>query len=252
MNTRVIITAMLTAVIIAASITAVAAENATITGDSVMVHGNPSLSPGRIAGDLARGARVEVKSETTFLSTIDGHTAPWYEIVFGGKTGYVFGRYVTIDPGAKVNVDYPDKNADYSNRVARFVRDNLASLGATQSEIVKRLGPPVSTREIVSVDLDRITPDHAITYDGISFEIYGTNGADGSPYRLTCTSGSYSFDGLKVGSSEADVRTFFGGPGRADGDHLIFDAMLSAYLSAVFRIENGKVTWIRLENVPYD
>ncbi|MBN2223070.1 MAG: hypothetical protein JW765_00190, partial [Deltaproteobacteria bacterium] len=194
---------------------AVAAENATITGDNVRVRSNASLSFGYISGELMKGARVEVRSETSFLDTIDGFTAPWYEIIFEGRYGYyVFGRYVTVDPGATVNVDYPDENADWSNRVARYVRDNLVSLGATQSEIVRRLGKPISSENIIGVEAGETVTNRRITYDGISFEVYGPGPQDGYPYRLTCTSGAYDFGGLKVGSSMTDVKRLLGEPER--------------------------------------
>jgi hypothetical protein len=239
--------------LVALSSPAIAAENATVTGDNVRVRSFPGLTIGYVAGEFMNGTRVEVTSETSFLSTIDGYTAPWYEVIFEGRKGYfVFGRYVKLAPGATINVDYPTENTDWSNRVARFVRDNLLSLGAKQSEIVKRLGKPISSTEIIGVEAGENVTNHRITYEGISFDIGGPNGEDNPPFSLTCTTDAYEFGGLKVGSPVEDVKRLLGETDRVDGDRLVFGTTLSAYLAAVFKIENGKVTWILLENVSYD
>ena len=165
---------------------------------------------------------MEVSSETSYLSTIDGYTAPWYEVTFeGGKGYFVFGRYVKLDPGATVNVDYPSERADWSNRVARFVRDNLVSLGASQSDIVERLGKPISSTEIEGVEAGLTVTNHRLTYDGISFDIGGPNGEDKPPFSLTCTTDAYDFGGLKVGSPVADVKRLLGEPSEVEGDTLM-------------------------------
>ena len=195
---------------------------------------------------------MEVRRESNFLNTIDGYTAPWYEIAYDGQTGFVFGRYVKIDPGAKVDVDFPGKNADWSNRVARFVRDNLLSLGVRQSEIVKRLGPPVSSTEIENVEAGLPVTDHRLIYNGITFDIGGPNGEDNPPFSLKCTTDAYDFGELKVGSSVADVKRLLGEPSEVEGDTLMYRTILSAALSASFKIQNGKVTRIELWHVSYD
>jgi len=245
--------ALFIAAAVFSSLPAFAAENATITGDSVRVRDFPCVSADcRIVNSLDRGTRVEVRCESHFLSTVDGYTAPWYEISYSEGTGYVFGRYVKIDPGGTVNVDYPSERADWSNRVARFVRDHLVSLGAKQSEIVKRLGQPISSTELSGVEAGLTVTNHRLTYDGIIFEIYGPNGEDAGPFFLTCTADAYDFGGLKVGSSVADVKRLLGEPSEVKGDTLRYQTILSAEIGASFRIQNGKVTEIELWSVSYD
>jgi len=250
---RIVLVPVILAALAVLVIPAIAAENATITGDGVRVRDYPCVSEDcRITNSLAKGTRVGVRCESNFLSTIDGYTAPWYEISYSEGTGYVFGRYVTIDPGAKVNVDYPSGNADWSNRLARFVRDNLASFGTRQSEIVKRLGKPISSKEISGVEAGLSVTNHRLTYDGITFDIYGPNDEDRGPFSLTCTTDAYDFGGLKVGSSAADVKRLLGEPSEVKGDTLWYETILSAAMGASFRIQNGMVTRIELWKISYD
>ena len=193
---------------------------------------------------------MEVLTETDFLNTIDGYTAPWYEISYGGQTGYVFGRYLKLDGGTTVDIDPTNR---YNNRITRFVRDNLALFGTSQLDIIKRLGQPISSTEYESVEAGLTVKNHRLTYDGISFEISGQNGDDdGLAFSLTCTTGSYNFGELRVGSPVTDVKRILGEPDRVDGDRHTYSTILSAIHSASFRIQNGKVTEITLSSLSYD
>jgi uncharacterized protein YraI len=251
---RIALVTALLAALVALSAPAFTAENATITGDSVSVRSFPSVSPlfGQVLGELTKGTRVEVTFETDSLDTLDGYTAPWYEIAYREQRGDVFGKYVKLDGGITVNIGYPIGVKDHSNRVARFVRDELTSFGTSQSYIVKRLGEPISSTEREDIEAGATAINHTLTYDGISLEIKGVNGEDGYPFSLTCTTGSYNFGGLKVGSPVADVKRILGEPDRVDGDRLTYSTILSAIHSASFRIQNGKVTEITLSSRSYD
>jgi hypothetical protein len=84
------------AALAALSAPAIAAENATITGDGVRLRMMPSTS-GEIVQAFKKGTRLEVVSKTDFTDTIDGNTASWYEATGGGRTGFVFGKFVELD-----------------------------------------------------------------------------------------------------------------------------------------------------------
>jgi uncharacterized protein YraI len=239
------------AALVALSFPAFAAENATITGDNVRVRSFPSVSPSfaKVLGELARGARVEVRSETDFLDTVDGYTGPWYSIAYGGESGFVFGRYVKIDRSATVYI-YPENRT--SELILRYIRDNLASFGTSQSYIVKRLGQPIKSLEREDIEAGAPATNHTLVYDGISFDVFGRSGEDMPPFSLTCTTDAYDFGGLKVGSPVADVKRVLGEPNSVDGNWIEYFATGSAAFGASFKIQNGKVVEIRLSALPYD
>jgi hypothetical protein len=98
---RVVIIPLILAALVTLSAPAFAAENATITGDDVRLRAMPSTS-GAIVQVFKKGARVEVVSKTDFTDTIDGNAAPWYEATGGGKTGFVYGKFIELDSGMAV------------------------------------------------------------------------------------------------------------------------------------------------------
>jgi uncharacterized protein YgiM (DUF1202 family) len=82
-------------------ITAMAAENATITGDGLRLREHPTTNAGVLAS-MNKGTRVEVLAHTEFTESIDGFTGYWYKIVYNGMVGYVFGKYIIPDAGVYV------------------------------------------------------------------------------------------------------------------------------------------------------
>jgi len=79
--------------------TATAADNATITGDSVRMRWEPNTNA-EIITTLNKGTRVEVVSRSGVYQTIGGDSAFWYNVTYGKDSGYVFGRFVAIDRAA--------------------------------------------------------------------------------------------------------------------------------------------------------
>jgi hypothetical protein len=80
------------------SLVAVAAENATITGEGLRIRQTPSMDSA-VLGSLGKGMRVEVMTHTDSTDSIDGFTGYWYYIDYKGIFGYVFGKYIKIDAG---------------------------------------------------------------------------------------------------------------------------------------------------------
>jgi len=81
--------------------TAMAAENATITGDGLRLREGPTTEA-KILDSMDKGTRVEVLAHTDFTDSIDGFTGYWYKIVYKGTIGYVFGKYINTDIGVYV------------------------------------------------------------------------------------------------------------------------------------------------------
>src|SRR4030042_5285775 len=82
-----------------AALYAVAADNATITGDGVRVRGE-SRTAAEIITTLAKGTRVEVINRSQVYQTIGGDSAFWYYVTYGKDSGFVFGRFIAIDPAS--------------------------------------------------------------------------------------------------------------------------------------------------------
>lgn len=80
-----------------ASYTVPAADNATITGDGVRLRGEPNTDAA-VIGTLSKGARVEIVFRTGTMQTIDGSSSYWYFTNAGDNGGYIFGRFIAIDP----------------------------------------------------------------------------------------------------------------------------------------------------------
>jgi hypothetical protein len=86
-------------VCLAAAYAAAAADNATITGDSVRIRYEASTDA-EIVATVNKGTRVEVISRTGVFQTIGGDSAFWYYVTYGKDTGFIFGRFIAIDPAA--------------------------------------------------------------------------------------------------------------------------------------------------------
>ena len=78
---------------------AAAADNATITGDGVRMRWE-SRTDAEIITTLNKGTRVEVINRSQVYQTIGGDSAFWYYVTYGKDSGFVFGRFIAIDPAA--------------------------------------------------------------------------------------------------------------------------------------------------------
>jgi hypothetical protein len=250
----------------ALSASALAAENATISGDGVRMRTLPTATGSVfIVKSLERGMRVEALGKTDFTDTIDGHTAPWYRINHGKDDGYVFGRYVTPDEGVTISV--LDRASE--PYIVHFVNVGLGTFGRTDVQITKKMGKPISVEKYKGEGIFEPFSYYRLIYEGIYFEMFGQPG-EGGVWALLCTSGSYAFSGLRVGSPMADVKRLLGEPTmanepmiryqhntkgyapdpyRKEGDILTYYEALNA---ASFRIVDGKVKEIALYNDSYD
>jgi hypothetical protein len=207
------------AALVALSAPAYGAENATITGDGVKIRELPSVSANYYINTLLyKGTRVEAREKTDYSDTVDGYSAPWYGIVHNGQIGYVFGRYVKLDEGVTLDLLHPTPTEYFQDQITRFVDEGLQEFGKTDSEIIEKLGRPVSSKEydgVIHAYFYEGETFHTLTYNGITFDMHGPAG-NGTISEITCTSGSYEFSGLKVGASVGDVMRMLGTPYRTD------------------------------------
>jgi hypothetical protein len=74
-------------------------ENATITGDAVRIREDAGTDA-PVVTTLNKGARVEVVNRMSLYQTIGGSSAYWYYINYRDASGYVFGKFIAIDPAA--------------------------------------------------------------------------------------------------------------------------------------------------------
>jgi uncharacterized protein YraI len=200
------------------------AENATITGDKVNVREQPSIW-NRIVQTLDKGTRVEVVTGTDFTDTIDGFTAPWYKIDLGRFYGFVFGRYVELDPGVTVPPLGP--RDPYSDPMFRFIERGRTMFGGTRSAVIKALGRPVSVTEekFESSRVDgRWTYAYVrtLTYKGVVVGVFESEKGWEYIDYVALTTDAYALDGLKVGSSVADVERILGPPTKVEGESLYY------------------------------
>jgi hypothetical protein len=248
---------------VALSTPAIAAENAAITGDKVNVREQPAVWE-RTWGTLDKGTRVEVQYVSDFTDTVDGVTAPWYFIKCGdgllsyGNYGFVFGRYLALDPDTEVP-PLPRGPSSYVDPIERFIQHGLHSLGINEAEITNNLGQPLSITKVKSEDnyiLDGYVVNRRLTYRDIVIEI--RTRAEARPdnrddiHLLSTTGNAYSFDGLKVGSTVADVRRVLGGPAEETVESLTYRDNSMGVHEAVFTLRDGVVTEIVLDTTYND
>ncbi len=239
--TRKILNLLFLVTLIALSAPAYPAENAVITGDSVRVRTQPSVRED-VRGTLNKGARVQVISRTDFSDTIDGYAAPWYEIVYGEYGGFVFGRYVKLDPGVSVPPLGPGEL--YGDPVSRFIMHGLYNFGKSTPDVLKTLGQPISRVHekaeglIVGVD--------TLTYKGLVISTRGIESGKTFVFMVTCTTPAYAFDTLKVGSPISDVERVLGPPQQPydPGDESVSYYNISGFDWVTFMLKNGTVTEI--------
>lgn len=217
------------------------ADNAVITGDSVRVRTQPSVRED-VRGTLDKGARVQVISRTDFSDTIDGYAAPWYEIAYGDYGGFVFGRYVKLDPGVSVPALGPGEL--YADPISRFIMDGLYNFGKGMPDVIKTLGQPISRVHekaeglIVGVD--------TLTYNGLVISTREIESGRTFVYMVTCTTPAYAFDTLRVGSAFSDIERVLGPPQEpySPGDESISYYNVSGFEWVTFMLKNGVVTEI--------
>ncbi len=220
---------------------AAAADNAVITGDSVRVRTQPSIWED-VRGMLDKGARVEVISRTDFTDTIDGYAAPWYGIDYGQYGGFVFGRYVTLDPGAIV---LPLPTSDiYGDRVSRFIVRGLRTFGKSEPDVIKSLGPPILRVHEKAGGL--IVGAGTLTYEGL---VIGTREIEGGKtfvYSVDCTTPAYEFNGLRVGDTFSDVQRLIGPPMQppASENETVTYYNISGFQWVTFTLKDGVIVEI--------
>lgn len=220
---------------------AFAAENAAITGDSVRVRTQPSVWED-VRGTLNKGARVFVVSRTSFTDTIDGYTAPWYGIDYGPYGGFVFGRYVKLDPGAVV---LPLPAGDiYGDGVSRFIARGLYRFGKTTADVTKTLGKPISSVHETASGL--IIGVYTLTYEGLVISAREIEGGKTFVFTVDCTSPAYEFDTIKVGSNFWDMQRVLGPPTQpyTPGDETITYYNVTGFDWVTFTMKNEVITGI--------
>jgi len=226
-----------------------AEDNAVITGDGVRVRTQPSVFSD-MRGTLDRGARVQVISRTDFTDTIDGVSAPWYGIDYGRYGGYVFGRYVTLDPGV---VPLPLPTTDiYGDRVSRFIVRGLHMFGRSEQDVVKTLGRPAGRVHETSTGL--ITGVNTLTYNGLVIGVWEVEDGKTFVYTGDCTTPAYEFDTVKVGSTFWDIQRVLGPPTEpyAAGDETITYYNISGFQWVTFTVKNENVVKITFLAIPAD
>jgi hypothetical protein len=226
------------ALLVAIGIPVFGADNATITGDGVRVRTQPSVWQD-VRGTLDKGARVQVISRTDYSDTIDGHAAPWYEIVYGDYGGFVFGRYVKLDPG--VSVPPLAKDDLYGDPVSRFIMHGLYRFGKGEPDVVKTLGKPVSRAHEKAGGL--IIGVTTLTYDGLVIGIRETEDRRTFVYTIVCKTPAYEFETLRVGSSLSDVRGLLGPP-QGPGTETVTYYDVSGFHWVTFTLQGGTVVGI--------
>jgi hypothetical protein len=250
----------LLAALFALSAPAIAAENATITGDKVNVRVQPAVWE-KTWGTLDKGTRVEAVYVSDFTDTVDGYTAPWYYIECGdgllsyGNSGFVFGRYIALGPGATVP-PLTRNICQYVDPIERFIQRGLHSLGINEADITNKLGRPVSVTEYKSEM--KYSPlgyvfERRLTYKDIVIEIRReTKTGPDDIHRLSITTGAYECNGLKVGSTVADVERVLGTSGEKTGESLIYRDGSMGVHEAVFKLRDGVVTGITFDTTYSD
>ena len=97
---------------------AAAATQGRITGSSVNMRNKATTAGSSVVATLPLGAIVTVNSEVTGQQAEKGGTTTWYNVTYGGKTGYVYGKYVEKITVAATN---PDFESNLKNFPASYV-----------------------------------------------------------------------------------------------------------------------------------
>ena len=223
---RIVFVSLFLMALVALSIPALAADNATITGDRVRLRDIPSIW-GEAEYHFDKGTRVEVIARTDFTDTIEGRTAPWYKL---GQSNWVFGGFVALDPGADVpTVSLVSGDPGITSR---FIIEGLYAFGKTRSEVTEKLGPPLSvekeTHESVIAPGELLNV-YVLSYDGVVIESLEYNDDPGCIASTTYTTDAYDLGGLRVGSPASDVERILGPQCEKQVDKVSFGCMGQAY-----------------------
>ncbi len=164
-------------------------KNGVIIGSNVNVRADHSTSSARVTR-LNVGSKVEVLG--TFNVPSGQYSGIWYNIVTGGREGWVYGRY--LQP---VGSGIP---SGYSNGLLR-------SFGSTRSQLIESLGQP--TRSTSS----------SMEWRGLTATV---RGEDVTRLRLTNSTRELQ-NGLKVGMSLDTLRQIMGYPSSVNGRTLNYN-----------------------------
>jgi hypothetical protein len=95
--------------------------------------------------------------------------------------------------------------------------------------------------------------ERRLTYRDIIIEIRReTKTGPEDIHRLSMTTGAYAFNGLKVGSTVADVEGVLGTPAEKTGESLMYRDNSLGVHEAVFKLRDGVVTEITLDTTYSD
>lgn len=115
--------------------------------------------------------------------------------------------------------------------------------GAPEADIRARYGMPAETGKERSV---RYAGKEVLSYeyeDGISFDI-----VDGTVRRIKVSdrSGLASGKGVRIGTSDADLRQIYGAPSLIYGDDYVYFSEEDPTVGFAFEIEDGRVAEIKM------
>jgi len=79
----------------------VSSINARVTSGGLRIRSLPGQI-GEVISKLAKDDQLQVESKTSWTDTIDGITAPWFEVSKGWSAGWCFGGYLFIKDAGKV------------------------------------------------------------------------------------------------------------------------------------------------------
>ena len=164
-------------------------KNGSIIGSNVNVRADHTTNSARITR-LNVGTRVEVLG--TFNVPTGQYAGIWYNIVTGGREGWVYGKY--LQP---LGSGIP---SGYSNGLLR-------SFGNTRSQLIASLGQP--TRSTSS----------SVEWRGLTATV---RGEDVTRIRLTNSSRELQ-NGLKVGMNQETLRQIMGYPSNVNGRTLNYN-----------------------------
>ena len=102
---------------------AAAASQGRITGDSVRMRDKATTSGSNIVATLSLGAVVTINGKVSGQEAVSGSGTTWYNVTSGGKTGYVYGKYVE-------EIAPPTYNEDFESNLLSFPEDYRAALRA--------------------------------------------------------------------------------------------------------------------------
>jgi hypothetical protein len=243
-----VLVSLLLFVLISVAAAAADRDNAAITGDGVRLSAEPSTAS-LVLESLKKGTRVDVRARTDIRATVDGYTADWFIVRHGGNVGFVFGRYIRLDPGVVVPVEATGPQ----DPVGRLVSSALGAFGRTEAEIVATLGRPLTVSEQTFPNRHwpgKTDATRELRYVGLVVGIYRVYDGKAFVYSITVTDTRYRFDGIGVGDPISAINRILGPPGSVEGDALTYYDQETGYYYATFTVTGGVVREIRFIAVP--